>query len=124
MGSHFLGTTQAADERHEALCVWQIKTKGFHAESKDTEFDAYVLDEESEDKLMDAMEPFMAKGGVIVDFHSCEFFPERWFDLVLVLRTDNTLLFDRLTKRCVTLRCGTPRLVGARLDTVLVCGAA
>ena len=26
-------------------------------------------------------------------------FPERWFDLVLVLRCNNTLLFDRLNTR-------------------------
>ena len=83
----------------------QIKTKGFHAESKDEEYDAFVLDEESEDRLMDAMEPLLSAGGVIVDFHSCEFFPERWFDLVLVLRTDNTLLYDRLSKRYVPCRC-------------------
>jgi len=38
----------------------------------------------------------------IVHFHSCGFFPERWFDLVVVLRTDNTILFDRLKGRfCV-----------------------
>lgn len=48
---------------------------------------------------MDDMEEAMGEGGVIVDFHSCEFFPERWFDLVLVLRASNTVLFDRLKKR-------------------------
>lgn len=41
----------------------------------------------------------MAAGGWVVDHHTCDFFPERWFDLVVVLQTDNTLLFDRLTKR-------------------------
>ena len=40
-------------------------------------------------------------GGNIVDFHSCDFFPERWFDLVIVLQTDNTILYDRLEKRYV-----------------------
>ena len=35
----------------------------------------------------------------ILEHHSCALFPERWFDLVLVLRTDNTLLFDRLVRR-------------------------
>lgn len=41
----------------------------------------------------------MCQGGNIVDYHSSEFFPERWFDIVFVLRTDNTTLFDRLTSR-------------------------
>jgi adenylate kinase len=41
----------------------------------------------------------MTVGGNIIDFHSCDFFPERWFDLVIVLQTDNTVLYDRLEKR-------------------------
>ena len=45
------------------------------------------------------MEPLMAEGGVIVDFHTVDFFPERFFDLVIVLRTDNTVLYDRLAAR-------------------------
>jgi len=50
-------------------------------------------------QLLDAMEPMMASGGKIVDYHSNEFFPERWFDIVFVLRTDNTILYDRLVSR-------------------------
>lgn len=50
-------------------------------------------------QLLDAMEPIMADGGNVVDYHSCDFFPERFFDLVLVMRVDNTTLFDRLTAR-------------------------
>lgn len=41
----------------------------------------------------------MNKGGIIVDYHSAELFPERWFDIVFVLRTDNTILYDRLKER-------------------------
>ena len=52
-----------------------------------------------EDALCDEIEDAMDAGGNIVDFHSIDFFPERWFDLVLVLRTDNTILYDRLQKR-------------------------
>ena len=48
---------------------------------------------------MDYLEPIVEKGGCLVDFHSCDFFPEDWFDLVVVLLTDNTILYDRLTKR-------------------------
>lgn len=39
------------------------------------------------------------QGGIILEFHSCDFFPERWFDLVVLLRTQNTQLFDRLQAR-------------------------
>lgn len=41
----------------------------------------------------------MSVGGNIVEYHGCDFFPERWFDAVFVLRTDNTLLYDRLQQR-------------------------
>lgn len=41
----------------------------------------------------------MAAGGVIVDFHSSDFFPERFFSAVFVLLTDNTVLYDRLAAR-------------------------
>jgi adenylate kinase len=41
----------------------------------------------------------MEEGGRLVDYHGCDFFPERWFDLVVVLQTDNSLLWERLEKR-------------------------
>jgi adenylate kinase len=72
-----------------------VKEKGLH-EGFDQEFQSYILDD---DKVVDELEDVVSKGGNIVDFHSCELFPERWFDLVLVLRTDNTILYDRLEKR-------------------------
>lgn len=44
----------------------------------------------------------MAEGGKVVDYHSSEFFPERWFDIVFVMRTNNTILYDRLVARGYT----------------------
>jgi hypothetical protein len=41
----------------------------------------------------------MEEGGKVVDYHGCDFFPKRWFDIVFVLRTDNTVLYDRLSAR-------------------------
>lgn len=41
----------------------------------------------------------MEEGGNIVDYHGCDFFPEKWFDIVIVLQTDNTVLWERLEKR-------------------------
>ena len=50
--------------------------------------------------VCDELEPMMSQqGGIILEFHSCDFFPERWFDLVVLLRTNNTQLFDRLQER-------------------------
>jgi len=53
----------------------------------------------NEDKLLDLLEERQAPGGLIVEHHVTDMFPERWFDVVFVLRTDNTLLYDRLAAR-------------------------
>ncbi|OQR75323.1 adenylate kinase isoenzyme 6-like [Tropilaelaps mercedesae] len=70
-------------------------------ESYDDQYHCPVLDEE---KLMDEMEDRMSQpsGGMIVDYHGCDFFPKRWFDVVFVLRTDTKLLYDRLAHRGYT----------------------
>ena len=36
---------------------------------------------------------------VIVDHQVTDFFPERWFDIIFVLRTDNTTLYDRIGEK-------------------------
>lgn len=50
-------------------------------------------------QLMDFLEPQMESGGNIVEYHSCDFFPERWFDAVFVIHCNNTILYDRLQER-------------------------
>nr|CAB3456391.1 unnamed protein product [Digitaria exilis] len=53
-------------------------------------------------RVCDELEDMMEEGGILVDYHGCDFFPERWFDLVVVLQTDNSILHDRLTCRGYT----------------------
>ncbi|CAK7894981.1 adenylate kinase isoenzyme 6 homolog Hbr1p [[Candida] anglica] len=65
-------------------------------ESYDEVFDTSVVDE---DKLLDSLEVDLEKGGIIVDWHCCDIFPERLIDLVVVLRTNSSLLYERLQKR-------------------------
>ncbi len=72
-----------------------IKDKGLH-DGYDEKFDTYIL---NEDKVCDELEDVMASRNNVVDFHSSDFFPERWFDLVIVLRTANDMLFPRLQAR-------------------------
>lgn len=72
-----------------------IKEKGLY-EEYDEEWQSYTVDE---DKLLDELEPLASAGGVILDWHTCDLFPERWPDLVVVLRCDHTKLWDRLEKR-------------------------
>uniref|UniRef100_A0A7S4HIJ6 Adenylate kinase isoenzyme 6 homolog n=1 Tax=Vannella robusta TaxID=1487602 RepID=A0A7S4HIJ6_9EUKA len=72
-----------------------VKTDQLYSEF-DEEYNSYVIDE---DKVCDTLEPIMQQKGVVVDYHGSDFFPERWFDLVVVLRADNTVLYDRLKAR-------------------------
>jgi adenylate kinase len=83
------------------LNVGEIIKENKCYEGRDEEMDTNILDE---DKLLDVMEVLVEEAaeegvGAVADFHSCEIFPERWFDLVLVLRTRTDVLFDRLTTR-------------------------
>lgn len=50
-------------------------------------------------QTLDEIEDRMEEGGKIADYHGCDFFPKRWFDIIFVLRTDNTVLYDRLVGR-------------------------
>ncbi|XP_038621410.1 adenylate kinase isoenzyme 6 isoform X1 [Tachyglossus aculeatus] len=62
----------------------------------DEEYQCPILDE---DRVVDELEDQMRNGGVIVDYHGCDFFPERWFHIVFVLRTENSHLYKRLESR-------------------------
>lgn len=72
-----------------------VKEKDLH-EGYDEEWQSYTVDE---DKLLDELEPLASEGGIILDWHTCDIFPERWADLVVVLRCDHTKLWERLEKR-------------------------
>merc|ERR1712107_274283 len=62
----------------------------------DDEMDCSIFDE---DLVCDALEPLLEDGGCVVDFHSPDFFPEGWFDLVVVLRAETNTLYGRLQGR-------------------------
>ncbi|KFY41483.1 hypothetical protein V494_02972, partial [Pseudogymnoascus sp. VKM F-4513 (FW-928)] len=49
--------------------------------------------------LLDEIEEDVKKGGYIIDWHACDLFPKSWIDLVVVLRVDSTILYDRLKSR-------------------------
>ena len=67
-----------AGYQHINVGQW-VAEKGLHS-GWDEEFNCWIIDE---DKVCDAMEDAMAEGGVIVDHHGCEFFPERWAEIAL-----------------------------------------
>ncbi|KAK8381129.1 hypothetical protein O3P69_008179 [Scylla paramamosain] len=77
----------------EWINVGDLAKDNNYFDGYDDERDCPVLDE---DKVLDELEDKIAEGGNIIDYHGCDFFPERFFDIVFVLRTNNTLLYDRL----------------------------
>jgi hypothetical protein len=51
-------------------------------------------------QVVDELEPLIeAGGGLILDWHTCDAFPERWIDLVVVLQCNHTQLWERLEAR-------------------------
>ncbi|RAO68549.1 uncharacterized protein BHQ10_004561 [Talaromyces amestolkiae] len=61
---------------------------------------SWIIDE---DKLLDAIEDDVTKGGYIIDWHACDLFPKSWIDLVVVLRCPSTAVYyDRLSSRGYT----------------------
>ncbi|KAH9835677.1 P-loop containing nucleoside triphosphate hydrolase protein [Rhodofomes roseus] len=80
--------------RHINVGEW-VKQKELY-EEYDEDWQSYTVDE---DKLLDELEPITSAGGVILDWHTSDIFPERWVDLVVVLRCDHSQLWERLEKR-------------------------
>ena len=72
-----------------------VRDKQLHS-GWDEEYQSYVLDE---DRLLDELEDELEPGGAVVEYHGADLFPERWYDLVLVLRSDTNVLYDRLQSR-------------------------
>ena len=101
-----------------ALCA----REGFHGAYVE-DADTHELDEDALlDRMEDLLEGHAARGeACVVDYHSCELFPERWFDLVtcLTLVDDTATLYDRLAARGVlgkedTGKCGVRHLSSRR----------
>lgn len=62
----------------------------------DEERKSQIVDE---DRVVDALEDAIEAGGLIVDWHVCDAFPESQIDLVIVLRADTDKVYDRLKAR-------------------------
>ena len=50
-------------------------------------------------QLLDELELVQGQGAKVLDWHTCDMFPERWIDLVVVLRCNHQRLWERLEKR-------------------------
>jgi adenylate kinase len=100
-GTPGVGKTTIAAELASELGLRHIDVGRFArerdlVESYDDKLDCHVL---HEDAVLDALEPIMAGGAILVDHHSSDWFPQRWFQAIVVLRTDTAVLYDRLEAR-------------------------
>ncbi|XP_063309792.1 adenylate kinase isoenzyme 6 [Pelobates fuscus] len=96
VGKTTLGKELALRSGLSYVNIGDLAKEGNLYEGYDEEYDCPILDE---DRVIDELEDQMSEGGVILDYHGCDFFPERWFQIVFVLRTDNSLLYERLESR-------------------------
>ena len=103
-GTPGVGKTTFAEELAKSLqfthinSTQLIKEHNF-LESYDEKLDTHVLDE---DKYLDELETIFGDScseSHILDSHYCGLYPERWFQLVIVLRTDSDELAKRLQAR-------------------------
>jgi len=92
--THCESLAQSTGLKHLSI-NYIVKERGCH-DGYDEEFKSWIVDE---DKLLDAIEDEVKQGGYIIDWHACDLFPKSWIDLVVVLRADSTLLYDRLKAR-------------------------
>ncbi|KAF2238575.1 P-loop containing nucleoside triphosphate hydrolase protein [Viridothelium virens] len=72
-----------------------VKERECHA-GWDDELKSWIVDE---DKLLDSLEEEVKDGGCLIDWHACDVFPKSWIDLVIVIRCNSTILYDRLVAR-------------------------
>lgn len=101
-GKTTMAATLAQDlDNFEHVEIGKIVNEHKFYSSHDEEFDTKIIEEDDEDRLLDFLEPIMtaSQQNHVVDYHSSELFPERWFHLVVVLKSDTDTLHERLTAR-------------------------
>ena len=85
-----------ADENVKVINLGEFAKENDFLGDWDDKYESHEIDE---DKVLDELEDIIATGNIIIEHHVTDFFPERWFDAVFVLRTDSTKLYDRLLER-------------------------
>mmetsp|Transcript_34767 Transcript_34767/g.75805 ORF Transcript_34767/g.75805 Transcript_34767/m.75805 type:complete len:177 (+) Transcript_34767:94-624(+) len=100
-GTPGVGKTTFCQELETTVGLRHIEVARLIHEQKlyrewDDEMDCSIFDE---DMVCDALEPLLEGGGCVLDFHSAGSFPDEWFDLIIVLRADTSVLYGRLERR-------------------------
>ncbi len=81
---------------YKYLCIGKLVNEKKLYKTYNKEFDVPEFDE---DMVCEEIKQDMEARNNIFEFHSSAFFPEDWFDLVVLLRTNNTILYDQLKAR-------------------------
>lgn len=100
-GTPGVGKSSFSTELARELGLRHIEVGAFARERNlladhDPSHDAFYM---HEDAVLDELEPLMADGGIILDHHSCDWYPERWIQMVICLRARTEALYDRLEQR-------------------------
>lgn len=100
-GTPGVGKSTLSQQVSQELGLRHVDVSAFACERDlvdeyDDKLQCHVL---HEDAVLDALEPIMTDGGVILDHHSSDWFPERWVQAVVIITTDTAALYDRLEGR-------------------------
>lgn len=91
-----LHQSQQQNFNFNVLNLGEMINEGHLYTEWNSEFNVPIFDE---NMVSNEIEPFINDGGAIIDFHSPGFIPDEWVDLVVLLRCNNTILYDRLKAR-------------------------
>lgn len=100
-GTPGVGKTTICKKCAEDLGLRHIEVGAFAKERDllaeyDEQLDTYYI---HEDEVLDRLEGIMKDGGVVLDYHSVDWFPERWIQMAVVLQCRTEVLYDRLVDR-------------------------
>lgn len=101
-GTPGTGKSTHASQLREAVPTLKVLSVGDLVKERelhtgwDEKWQSHIVDD---DALLDSIEPDCLAGGCLIDWHECSLFPKSWIDLVVVLRCNHTLLWDRLENR-------------------------
>ena len=83
------------NKKYEAINIGELITRKKLYKEWDQKYNVPIFDE---DMIIEELD-YIKEGGYVIDFHSACFLPEEWFKLIVILRCNNTELYDRLKAR-------------------------
>lgn len=85
-----------ANKSYQYINVGKLVTEKKLYKDWNNDFDVPEFDD---DMVVDELTDYVPQGAYVIDFHTASLFPEDWIDIVVLLRCNNTVLYDRLKER-------------------------